>query len=99
MEIQWSPQKWGTTLRLSYGFADKVVANHIRPQTRTRTAQLEVFGDGRALGQRIAHPTQGWFGWDISVPAGTNTVAITVKSPSTVDAHLCIDATLHGVQK
>ena len=73
------------------------MTDHTRKETRTAPAQIKVSVSGKPIGEVRVEPEKGWRRWtqDLNVDVDSQVVLEALTS-ATVDAHLCIDATVRG---
>ncbi len=95
--IAWTIPAGSGALVLDYGFTDKVMTDHTRPTTRTAPAKIRVSLSGESVGEVEVAARKGWRRWtkELTVDAEAELV-LEASTSSTVDAHLCIDATVRG---
>ena len=95
--IAWKIPAGSRNLVLDYGFTDKVMTDHTRPTTRTAPAQLKILLNGKTQGDVQVPASKGWRRWTKALAVNEETeLVLEASTSSTVDAHLCIDATVRG---
>lgn len=93
LRLEWAAAPSGDVVEIAHGFTDKMITDHTRKETRTRPATLRVYRGERLLGTQTLDPVKGWRSWRLE-DGGTGPLRIEAETASTVDAHLCIDATV-----
>lgn len=95
LRLTWPAAPAGDAVVLDYGFADQMITDHTRKETRTRPAKLVVRRGGAVIGEQVAAPVKGWH--RVRLPGGgAGPLVVEATTEATVDAHLCIDVTVRA---